>query len=1321
MAKVKPKINYELFRKHPAPSWLCQGKELNVVDVNNVAVKSTGISLKKWKKQNLKPLISGSTSKGSNFLLCLSSGIEFTSCTCTKLKLGNAYYYLISTNAKTPPGKKESKGPEKVITGFLEEVFYGITDGMFSIDREWKYSMVNPSFCQLAGLSREQMIGKKLLDLFPFMSDTDAYRYYKIAMENKTATHFQIEPGKYHAAFDVSVYPFEHGIVVYYRDVTEKRYNEINLIESRNILNAFFNSSLDINIVLNKDGKVIAFNNVAREAFVEITGIELTMGIVFKEHPELAEYQNLFEQALNNQDLFFEKLFDLLDGTSRYYSINVKPNKNEKGETVGVSFNAVDNTEQKKAEAIQKESEDRYRTLFEINPAPMWVYDQDTLRFIDVNKAAINHFGYTHGEFLKMTIPEIAAVDDLENAHDALNQSKLMESFDSSKFGLSHRMQKKNGDIIIAEVKSHNLPFKGPKTKLALSHDITQFKEAQQALEASEQLIRNLADNLPDGAIYKLIDQNNIRKYAFLSSGITRLTGYEVEEILNNNELLLSSIHPEDQPRVRENREKAIESLSIFSEEFRQVLPDGSLRWLQVRAKPRRVDSSTIILDGIVINLDEQKKLEQRLIAYEHRLQMATTTAKIGVWELNYKNQNLAWDEMMHSMFGFSQDDHVSPELFSQCVIEEDLRALTIALEQCIKDKVPLNFTYRIRKKDTGELRYIMGFGQGEYDSQGNITKMIGINYDITQLKQSEIAIRESEARFRLMADHAPVFIWMDDENFNATYFSKGWYEFTGCKPEEVLGNGWRRVIHPDDLEGKEKISSQAFDYKDKITMEYRLRRHDGEYRWMLDTGVPRFLKNGDFTGYIGSCIDITERKMAEKALLASEARYRSIVEDQQEMICRYNAARQLVFANHSLLKTFGIEEHQLPHTCVNLLIPEEHHRMIGDVFNSLSEENIQEKPLQFELTVKDGKKAWHEWQFMPIKNNEGVVTEVQGIGRDITYRKKLEHEQKSLDKIVRESYNEIYLVNYYTLRIEYANDAALTNTGFAKDELYQITMTEFYDTPDAAAFQKALELVRSGEQDRMQIQLKHFRKDHTQYDVTIMVQVLDKNKTILIIANDITDELITEKKLLSTIHEKETLLREIHHRVKNNLQLISSLIYLKYVNISEPHIRDFLHDTRHKIKSIAMIHEKLLQTETLNRIDISSYLNGLIAEIKASYGDSQQFIRITCDIESKTVNLDTAIFCGLMVNELVTNAFKHAFKGRISGEISISLQHENKHTSKLIVADNGITLPTDISPGEKSSYGMELLHIFIRQLGGRIEILRNQGTAFHMAFSKFI
>lgn len=163
----------------------------------------------------------------------------------------------------------------------------------------------------------------------------------------------------------------------------------------------------------------------------------------------------------------------------------------------------------------------------------------------------------------------------------------------------------------------------------------------------------------------------------------------------------------------------------------------------------------------------------------------------------------------------------------------------------------------------------------------------IGLLLQRGRRHRTKVEMGESESRFRVVANAAPVMIWMSGTDKLCTYFNQPWLEFTGRELEEELGDGWTEGVHPEDLHQCMETYIRAFDRRESFRMEYRLRRHDGEYRWILDHGVPRFSPGGSFAGFIGSCIDVTERKQAEDAMAALSGRLIEAQEEERKRIAR--------------------------------------------------------------------------------------------------------------------------------------------------------------------------------------------------------------------------------------------------------------------------------------------------------------------------------------------------------------------------------------------------------------------------------------------------
>ncbi|UCH97756.1 MAG: GAF domain-containing protein, partial [Candidatus Aminicenantes bacterium] len=207
------------------------------------------------------------------------------------------------------------------------------------------------------------------------------------------------------------------------------------------------------------------------------------------------------------------------------------------------------------------------------------------------------------------------------------------------------------------------------------------------------------------------------------------------------------------------------------------------------------------------------------------------------------------------------------------------------------------------------------------------------------------------------------------------------------------------------------------------------------------------------------------------------------------------------------------------------------------------------------------------------------------------------------------------------------------------------------------------------------------------------------------------------EDQVKKSLEEKEALLKEIHHRVKNNLAIIYELLELQSGSFQEPKLLDFFRSSKNRIKSMALIHETLFQSEDIARIDSDLYINSLVDHLNSAFGGGDSSVHTNVRVENIPLSIDTAIPCGLIVNELVTNAFKHAFKKRRPGEIAIRLSREKNNSMTLEVSDNGIGLPPDLDIREASTIGLQLVDILVRQLEASISIERNNGTRFKINF----
>ncbi|HEU5246671.1 MAG TPA: PAS domain-containing protein [Candidatus Udaeobacter sp.] len=284
--------------------------------------------------------------------------------------------------------------------------------------------------------------------------------------------------------------------------------------------------------------------------------------------------------------------------------------------------------------------------------------------------------------------------------------------------------------------------------------------------------------------------------------------------------------------------------------------------------------------------IEERATAEAELRETHQRMDLAASAADLGIWVWDIVRDEIWVSEKERALFGFPPADKPDIDRFRKAIHPDDRDSMRKAVENSLNTGMEYEAEHRVILPN-GQIRWLATRGRVEFSGDGKPTRMRGVSLDVTRRKLEEEALRESEERFRIVADAAPVLIWMSGADKLCTFFNKPWLEFTGRTLEQEMGNGWTDGVHPEDLPRCHKIYTEAFDARQPFVMQYRLRRHDGEYRWISDQGVTRYNTQGNFAGYIGSCVDVTDlirkdealREFEERVVLAAEAAHLGVWE----------------------------------------------------------------------------------------------------------------------------------------------------------------------------------------------------------------------------------------------------------------------------------------------------------------------------------------------------------------------------------------------------------------------------------------------------------
>ena len=415
-----------------------------------------------------------------------------------------------------------------------------------------------------------------------------------------------------------------------------------------------------------------------------------------------------------------------------------------------------------------------------------------------------------------------------------------------------------SGERFPIEASVSHTELNGHTLTTLILRDVTERRLAEEALRQSEEHFSKAFRANPQPMSLTTLDTG---RYIDVNESFLAMSGYTREEVIGRTSLEL---------RIWETPERRAEFV-------RELIQTGSLRNVETRLRAKSgqirilLSSSELLeIQGELCLIVASSDITERMAAQlairesENRFRTLADSSPVLIWVNGLDGCEFV-NRSYLEFVGRSMEEVMGMD-WSTAIHPEDVDRYLGSYELAFAHQAAFEAPFRFRRAD-GEYRWFKSVGLPRFTADGTFIGYVGSSLDITDIKNVEEALRESEARFRYMADHAPVMIWVSGADRKSTYFNKNWLEFTGRALEEEISDGWQKGLHAEDQSSCQQIFESAFEKKNSFRLEYRLRRADGVYRWVLDCGAPRFSSDGEFLGFIGSCIDITERKESEDAL----------------------------------------------------------------------------------------------------------------------------------------------------------------------------------------------------------------------------------------------------------------------------------------------------------------------------------------------------------------------------------------------------------------------------------------------------------------------
>ena len=804
--------------------------------------------------------------------------------------------------------------------------------------------------------------------------------------------------------------------------------------------------------------------------------------------------------------------------------------------------------------------------------------------------------------------------------------------------------------------------------------------------------------------------------FKFVNSICEKVLGYTRVELLSM--AYLDSIHPEDLKNIKNEFKQFVIGNRAEDLVSRHIHKDGSIKTISWSAA---LNSKKHLISWLGKDVTELKRAENELRQYESIVSSSSDMIALLDKKFIYRAANKTYLKA----FNLSTDKligHTVSEVFGDAFFTEVIKPNAELSLTGKEVNYQAWFDYPASGKKYMDITYYP-YTDADYKVMGFVVNA----RDITENKLAEESLKESEEKFRNVIESSPMGIHL------YTLLPDGKLVFSGANPaaDAILGVDNNQFIG--------KSIDEAFPplKKTEIPEKYKMAAFKGDPWRTEQISYADDQIVGAFEVYAFQTapnkmaaifLDITTRKQAEEALRQSQAFNETLLNTLPDIIYIYDLIDcKNVYSNMGIINILGYSVEEIQMMGENL---------IPDLMHPDDFKTYQEEIIPGYQTVKDGELFKHEY-WMRHKNgswrrllskesifmrlDDGTPKQIFGITSDVTERKQTEEEMEKLSTVVKYSSE---LVNLAGLdgQMLFLNEAGCQMLGIDPENVTDTNIMQVIpDHLTGFVESEILPSLMNSETWEGDLQYRNLKTGKLTDVHAMTFTVKDPStKKLRFLANvslDITERKQAEALIHNNLKEKEILLQEVNHRVKNNLAVISSLLSLQSSRIRDEQALTAMAESRNRIKTMALIHEKLYQSDSLTDVDFPSYISDLSQHLFESYNISADKINLKLDIKDIKLEVGKGITCGLIINELVSNALEHAFPEDRKGEIRIKMTRV-KNQCRLTVQDNGIGMPEMKKLEGRDSLGLQLIHLFVQQLQGQYEIRRQKGTQFIIQFS---
>lgn len=621
-------------------------------------------------------------------------------------------------------------------------------------------------------------------------------------------------------------------------------------------------------------------------------------------------------------------------------------------------------------------------------------------------------------------------------------------------------------------------------------------------------------------------------------------------------------------------------------------------------------------------------------------------------------------------------------------------------------------------------------------NSKGVIIEIAIIGHDTTERRLAEQKIIEQSAKLEAIFESGKLLIWTVNRNYLFTSFNKNFRNtmFNVYGVEPTLDD---KVYQPQKtIIGKEYHNWWIKKYDEVFntggTVEFTTEQLDSngkkKYRQIFMNPI---LNNGVIEEI--SCIsnDITELRYLQNQSINQAAKLKSIFESSSHLIWTVDKDFKATSFNNNFQKQFSLNNEVSPQLNIQLheLLPKVKQNAYKLYWYTNYKKVLQGQSIKLEKHQINslGNSIYNEIYLNPVRNTDNEIIEIACLAHDITENKQFEQQiidQSAKLKAIFESGEQLMWTitqdfKFTSINKNYAN-AIFELYGFYPEIGKSIRELGKQKTaPHEPLWDQKYEQAFCGKQ--VEFTTERVKRDGKKVFRQYYLYPIKNNRNEVVevsgIGFDITENKINEEKINQSLKEKEVLLKEVHHRVKNNMQVISSILNLQSSYVRDTYALNLLKECQNRIKSMAFIHESLYQSKNFESVNFSEYVSTLSKNLVHTYSIDTKKIKLILTLDKLLLSLDTSIPCGLIINEIISNSLKYAFPNNRDGIIFVNLK-VIKNKVKIEVGDNGIGIPETLDIKNTQTLGLQLVDTLVEQINGTITLIRKKGTIFSIEFN---